>query len=84
MTVEPVRLRWLPAPHLLDHETHLAPESADKALCGAAVMYVDPGHPSTKRPRCPDCQRIGHGEHTLEDTEPQNPRRHTVKRADHP
>ena len=66
VTVEPDRLRWLPAPHLLDHETHLAPESAGTALCGAGVMYADPGHPTTQRPRCPECRRIANNEQCLD------------------
>lgn len=46
--------RWLPAPTLADRHVHLA-RADGRGLCGAEVMWARDGHPSTERPRCPEC-----------------------------
>ncbi|WP_145739635.1 hypothetical protein [Saccharopolyspora dendranthemae] len=49
--------RWLPSTSLRDLETHLAVEGERAAACGQGVMWARPGHPTTRRPRCSDCER---------------------------
>ncbi|MBB5158719.1 hypothetical protein BJ970_006318 [Saccharopolyspora phatthalungensis] len=48
--------RWLPGPSLRDTETHLVAQQRNSyGACGGLVMWAEPGHPTTMRPRCPDC-----------------------------
>jgi hypothetical protein len=50
--------RWLPGTTLRDPETHYVLCRGESGLCGQETMWAEPGHPTTKRPRCPDCVRL--------------------------
>lgn len=51
--------RWLPAPNLRDQELHFVYRRGEKkGACGQPVMWVEVGHPTTKRPRCGQCTSI--------------------------
>lgn len=49
--------RWLPGVSLRDRETHYVLRRGEPGLCGASVMWAEPGHPTTTRPRCTECQK---------------------------
>jgi hypothetical protein len=57
-TPAPLTRRWLPAPTLRDRELHLATDGNERGLCGQQVMWVRPGHETTQRPHCADCERL--------------------------
>lgn len=51
--------RWLPAPHLRDNQLHYTWQRGDQhGACGAPVMWVENGHATTRRARCPRCRVI--------------------------
>ncbi|MDR7302339.1 hypothetical protein [Haloactinomyces albus] len=50
--------RWLPGTTLRDRDAHWASDWKVRAACGAEVLWAEPGHPSTRRRRCPDCLRV--------------------------
>lgn len=49
--------RWLPGVSLHDRETHYVLQRGESGLCGASVMWAEPRHPTTTRPRCTECQK---------------------------
>lgn len=54
--------RWLPGTNLRDRHTHLARSPRDSAgVCGFPVMWAREGHPSSTRPRCPECRSASGG-----------------------
>lgn len=48
--------RWLPSPYLRDQKTHLVEQRGKRGLYEQETMWAEPGHPTTKRPHCPECQ----------------------------
>lgn len=50
--------RWLPSTWLRNKEAHLVRKRGEHGLCGEETMWAEPGHPTTKRPRCAECQRL--------------------------
>jgi hypothetical protein len=50
--------RWLPAPTLRDLEAHFVTTSGGVGACGATVMWVESGHPTSRRRRCAVCRDV--------------------------